>query len=242
MQPATCLCCNGTSFEAFGSKDNYDLWKCTACGFVAARPLPTPEELDRIYSQYDGSRVYAKKRDKKIRRTYWRLRRLMLFRKARTFIDVGCSLGYAVAAATKAGLDACGIEMDADAVARAKQEFGAEKFRVVDVREIAAAGEKYDIVHCSEVIEHAIDPASFAAALAQLVAPGGVLFLTTPDAGHPRVPRAFTTWNEVQPPKHLHLFTKAGMRALFGRLGFKPSFQLRLKPNMVMIARRAADV
>jgi 2-polyprenyl-3-methyl-5-hydroxy-6-metoxy-1,4-benzoquinol methylase len=240
MQTDLCLCCQSPSFAAFGSKGKYDFWKCATCGFVATRPLPSYEELERIYSNYEGSRIYEGKRNKKIRRTFWRLRRLLIWRPARSFIDVGCSLGFAVAAATKAGLDAHGIDLDADAVARAKVAFGAEKFRLADVREIAAAGETYDIVHCSEVIEHSIDPAPFAAALAQLVAPGGVLFLTTPDAGHPRVPRDFTSWNEVQPPKHLHLFTKTALRTLFVRLGFRPSFQWRFKPKIVMIARHSA--
>jgi SAM-dependent methyltransferase len=40
--------------------------------------------------------------------------------------------------------------------------------------------EKYDLVLCSEVIEHVGDPMSFISSLSQLTAPGGVLILSTP--------------------------------------------------------------
>jgi 2-polyprenyl-3-methyl-5-hydroxy-6-metoxy-1,4-benzoquinol methylase len=45
---------------------------------------------------------------------------------------------------------------------------------------LLAFGEGFDLVLCSEVLEHVPDPARFIAALARAVRPGGILVLSTP--------------------------------------------------------------
>ena len=74
-------------------------------------------------------------------------------------------------------------------------------------------GGDFDLVYCSEVIEHVPDVGHFVRQLAALVAPGGVLLLTTPDSGHKRVRNDMLHWETVRPPEHLTLFTRAGVRA-----------------------------
>jgi 2-polyprenyl-6-hydroxyphenyl methylase/3-demethylubiquinone-9 3-methyltransferase len=44
---------------------------------------------------------------------------------------------------------------------------------------LAAAGQRFDLVISSEVIEHVQDPAEFVRVLGALVAPGGDLVMTT---------------------------------------------------------------
>jgi 2-polyprenyl-6-hydroxyphenyl methylase / 3-demethylubiquinone-9 3-methyltransferase len=45
----------------------------------------------------------------------------------------------------------------------------------------AVKGETFDLITCLEVIEHVADPASFIAQLAGLLAPGGLMVLSTPN-------------------------------------------------------------
>ncbi|HWJ37756.1 MAG TPA: methyltransferase domain-containing protein, partial [Sphingomicrobium sp.] len=41
---------------------------------------------------------------------------------------------------------------------------------------------QFDLITCMEVIEHVADPSTFVAELARLLAPGGLLILSTPNA------------------------------------------------------------
>ena len=53
-----------------------------------------------------------------------------------------------------------------------------------------------------------------------LLAPGGVLYLGTPDARTLSAHVFGRFWHGYDPPRHLFAFTAEGMRALLGRAGF----------------------
>ena len=117
----------------------------------------------------------------------------------------------------------------------------AEKgFETISVQDYAKRGEKADIVYTSEVIEHVPDPDGFMAAIAAILSPGGVLYLTTPDSSHWRRPKNFPTWKEVMPPEHITYFTRKGMKGLLEKHGLTPEkFFFSLKPGMRLIARKS---
>lgn len=203
------------------------------------RPMPSEAELAEFYQQYRTNKTYATKREKKIKRSLRRIKRMQRLTNGTRFLDVGCNLGYAVAAAQELNLSACGIDLDASAIEAARREFGGSAFTAETAPEFAAKGEEFDLVYCSEVIEHIPDTGEFAAALGTLTAPGGVLYVTTPDAGHFRLPRDFVSWPQVHPPRHLTYHTKNGLQRLFDRHGFGEfRFMWNLKPGIRMIARK----
>jgi SAM-dependent methyltransferase len=216
--------------------------RCAGCGAVHVDPLPDAALLGRFYAQYHGSGGYAAKGPKKIRRA---LRRITGLRRAvagRSFLDIGCNLGFAVEAARQAGFAATGIDIDADAVAAAARQFPQCAFHAADIATTAARGRRFDLVQCAEVLEHVGQVQTFAAALAALVSDGGLLYLTTPDAGHWRVRHRFLTWPEVKPPEHIRWYTKTALRHVFEAAGFRVErFRLNLKPGIRMLARRMPD-
>ena len=97
---------------------------------------------------------------------------------------------------------------------------------------------QYDLVFCTEVIEHVIDFRSFAKSLADLVKKGGILYLTTPDSGYFRTPKNLLEWSEIKPPEHLQWFQKKHLKILFESLGLKVSFQPTWKPGIRMVAKK----
>ncbi|MEJ0010853.1 MAG: class I SAM-dependent methyltransferase [Alphaproteobacteria bacterium] len=204
-------------------------------------PFPTPAQLDAFYASYVGTPGYMAKAGKKIRRSKKRIRRLLKMTPGRTFLDVGCNCGFAVVAAAELGLKAHGIDIDAAAIEICKARFGDKgTFAAVSVEQYAASGAKADIVYTSEVIEHVPDPNKFTAALAEVLAPGGILYLTTPDSGHFSLSSDFTSWRAVNPPEHIVYFTRDGMHRLLARHGFCDiRFRFSFKPGMSVTARRA---
>jgi len=99
-------------------------------------------------------------------------------------IDIGCGGGILSESMAALGADVTGIDMAPTPLQVAKlhlKETGLQ----VDYQQITAehmaeehAGE-FDVVTCMEMLEHVPDPASVVKACAQLVKPGGMVFLST---------------------------------------------------------------
>jgi SAM-dependent methyltransferase len=67
-----------------------------------------------------------------------------------------------------------------------------------------------DLVLCTEVIEHVTDPAAMLSEFTRVLAPGGVVLLTSP-----------FTWHLHDEPHDYWRFTEFGLRLLFDHAGFR---------------------
>ena len=98
-------------------------------------------------------------------------------------LDVGCGAGLlaeplARLGAALTGLDAA-PENIAAAVAHARPQGLTIDYRATPVERLDDSG--FDLVTAMEVIEHVADPADFIRALADKLAPGGLMILSTPN-------------------------------------------------------------
>ena len=102
---------------------------------------------------------------------------------ARTVLDVGCGGGLLAEPLARLGGAVTGIDLVArslDVARRHAAEQGlAITYRLATAEELAADGERFDLVVASEVIEHVKDPAGFVTTLATLTATDGLLVLST---------------------------------------------------------------
>jgi len=227
------------SAAAVGEKNGFSLLRCAECGSVTVSPFPSVEELTDFYQNYKGTVDYRKKADKKIKRAQNRIARLLKYTQGRRFLDVGSNYGFTVRAALNLGLDAKGIDIDDTAVKESRKNYGESLFETCSIGDYARRGEKADIIYTSEVIEHVPDPDAFVKALADTLEKGGVLYLTTPDAGHWRVPKKFDAWEQVMPPEHIVYFTRDGLTRLLRKHGLEVrKITFTLKPNLRVVARK----
>lgn len=241
MSILACKACQSPLHQgnSLGEKNGFSLLSCPSCRTVTVYPWPTAEELGKFYQSYRGTTDYKKKKDKKISRAKRRIHRLMDLTAGKKFLDVGCNYGFTVKAALDLGLDAHGIDIDATAVTASQEMFGEPFYETISVQEYADQGKKADIIYTSEVVEHVPDPDGFIGAIAKILNPGGILFLTTPDAGHFMVPRDFKTWKDVMPPEHITYFTRKGLDVLLEKHGLKEvKFGFNFKPGIRLIARK----
>ena len=98
-------------------------------------------------------------------------------------LDMGCGAGLLTEPLARMGGTVTGVDAAQENIGIA-QAHAAQSRLTIDYRagEIdAVRDETFDVITCLEVIEHVADPVRFIAELAGLLAPGGLMILSTPN-------------------------------------------------------------
>jgi len=237
--PAPCPVCSGQQRSPLCAANGYHIFKCFDCGSASIEPLPARDELKRYYNTVYDPRGYWRKAGKKMFRARKRIFGLRLFVPTGRFLDVGCSAGYMVAAAQEQGFDGLGIDLDEKSVAFARNRFPKGRFCVAELADLINRQDPFGLVHCSEVIEHVPDIQTFVQHLWAVCAPGGFVYVTTPNAGHRDVPSDLTGWEALKPPEHIHYLTRSSLKGLFRGAGFRAYFEFfSPKPGLKIVFKR----
>lgn len=100
-----------------------------------------------------------------------------------TVLDIGCGGGLVSEPLARMGAKLTGIEpKEANlraAILHAEPQGLAIDYRAVTVEDLAANGERFDVVACLEVVEHVPDVGAFVRSCASLVKPGGLIVFST---------------------------------------------------------------
>jgi 2-polyprenyl-6-hydroxyphenyl methylase/3-demethylubiquinone-9 3-methyltransferase len=162
---------------------------------MSAKANVDPDEIDKFQSI--ASRWWDRESEFKPLHDINPLRISYIERQAQDLdgkqvLDVGCGGGILAEALARKGALVTGIDMAELSLKVARlhlHESGLEvDYQLSTVEDFAVGNEaRFDIVTCLELLEHVPDPASVIDAAAQLLKPGGQLFLSTIN----RNPKAF---------------------------------------------------
>jgi SAM-dependent methyltransferase len=196
-----------------------DIARCVRCGHMQVDPMP-PESVLRDEYERAASADYVEQEAGQratARRALERIERYA--RPPGSLLDVGCWVGFLLAEAAARGWRTTGIEPSEFASSYARTRLGLEVL-TADLFSAPLPSASYEAVTMGDVIEHFVAPGAALARVAELLAPGGILWLALPDAGSPLARALGRTWWSVL-PTHVQYFTRHSIGLLLERHGFE---------------------
>ncbi len=102
----------------------------------------------------------------------------------RRALDAACGAGYGTAILAAAGAaSAIGIDIEARAVLQARERHPGLRFEVADLHELPFGDTTFDLIACFEAIEHVSDPERALDEIRRVLAPDGLLLISSPNRG-----------------------------------------------------------
>ena len=250
-EPVTCIACGAQLRpylarmfdDRYGLPGYFDIFRCDRCRQCQTVPLLRSEDLPQLYGNYyprrdiDIAALLAQVGTPDDPATVARRRRegtdnqgQYLARRGMKVLDYGCGSGVSLLEAQALGAEAYGIETDPNV----QQVIDALGLRIhIGTLDDAPFGDtRFDLIVLNQVIEHLPEPAGLLARLGDLLAPGGRLVLSFPNAGSVFA-RAFgRTWINWHVPYHLHHFNPRSARLFFSRCGWRVRTMRTITPNL----------
>lgn len=210
-------------------KDGFSIVRCPSCGLVFRATLPTADELQDIYgiayfggtdapATRDGYLDYVGDADVHRANARRRLARLAAFVSPGALLDVGCAAGFFVDEASRLGWQARGVDVS-EAMVRVAREQTAADVRVGTLAD-APEDRLESCVTMWDYIEHAVDPRGDVERAFARLRPGGVLALSTGDAGSVLARLSLARWHLMTPRHHNYFFDVRTMTRLLESVGF----------------------
>jgi SAM-dependent methyltransferase len=233
-RPLRCNVCEASvdpEHDAVWTKDGLEILRCPSCGLLFRAALPSPEELpglyDRSYFQAEdqshggeGYADYVGEADLHRLNAERRLSLLEGFTAPGDLLDVGCAAGFFLDEGRRRGWQGTGVELSAEMAEWASGTLG-----LAPVIRGSFTGHPwdegtFDCVTMWDYIEHTIDPLSELNLARTLLRPGGLLALSTGDAGSLVARLTGRRWHLLTPRHHNYFFTRSSLLRVLERAGF----------------------
>jgi SAM-dependent methyltransferase len=201
-----------------------DIVRCPACSHMQLDRFPSEAELGEAYGEAE-SEDYVEEEAGQRATAQIALERIEAHApraaaEGPALLDLGCWVGFLLAEARERGWNTLGIEPSEFASGYARDRLGLDV--ITDDLFTAGLGDRrFDAIVMGDVIEHLPRPGDALDRIAELLTPGGVLYLALPNAGS-RLARAMGArwWSVI--PTHVQYFTRPSLFSLLRRRGYEP--------------------
>ncbi|MGO8695370.1 MAG: methyltransferase domain-containing protein [Rectinemataceae bacterium] len=231
-RPVLCASCGGASFSPLWDCGGFSFVACKDCGLVQQNPQPEPEAVGR---RYDGAYLDYEAENQIVFRDLELLAladlglsevAAALFAKAAAesrgprALDVGCATGALLDTLRSRGWEPQGAEICSPAAGYGRRRYGLP-IHAGSLESARFPDAHFELVHASHLIEHLNEPGLFLDEAARVLAPDGLLVLTTPNVSSLQARRFGPAWRSAI-NDHLYLFSRRSLERLLSSHGFRP--------------------
>ncbi len=227
----TCLACGAPVQQRAIVLANGAYSRCSRCGLESLDPLPTDVGTKRLFVQgYFQGQVPGGYADYDADGPLHQANaaaRLELVRRylgdaaPEAVLDVGCAVGHFLAAAAVNGARVVGVDVSKWARDEARRRHGIEAERSIADVAVHSPG-AFDVVTFFQSLEHMSRPDLALATARSCLRPGGLLVIETWDAGSTLARWQGKSWQQMNPPTVVHLFTRPCLDVMLVHAGFAP--------------------
>jgi 2-polyprenyl-3-methyl-5-hydroxy-6-metoxy-1,4-benzoquinol methylase len=217
-----CLVCGARQRLLFESR-KYSYYRCESCGLVSTNPIPDAGAIAAHYEKNyaDGNYAVLEQLSPDYLRVYEAyvpileraLRSSGRQLSGATVLDVGCFTGDFLGVIRERGAEGYGIELQAAAAKIAESRLPGRVF-CGDLTSARLPVAEFDVITALGVIEHLPEPLSLISRAAEMLRPGGIFMIQTPDSGSLMARAMGRRWPPYTPVEHIHLFSRKSLRSV----------------------------
>jgi len=213
-----CPYCDSTAARAWAEKAGQRLLRCRRCGAIFLAEVPPGEAVQDLYQHYydhaSGELPAAARPSLEAL-----VESAQAFRTDGRWLDLGFGEGALLEIARGAGWRCYGTEASPSALARGESRGFVVSAEPASDPRFPQGG--FDVVSMVEFLEHVSEPRRFLTQAAGWLRPGGLLYLTTPNAHSANRWLLGAGWSVFAPPEHVVIAAPASLRRAAASAGFE---------------------
>jgi SAM-dependent methyltransferase len=223
----TCACCGApaptswmNSSQLTGNGKEYRLVRCSYCSHIWISNPPAPREMSQYYGPAYHRGISSSGEGDAVR---WgrQLKVISQYKTHGSVLDIGCSSGGFLTHLEPGSWELSGIEANPEMAERARR---ATKGRIFagDVVDADFAPDSFDLITCTDVLEHLYEPRLVFDKVRRWLRPGGIFYVFVPNIMSWEA-RAFGPWwYGLDLPRHLHHYSAQSLAALAASADLQP--------------------
>lgn len=220
--------CNHTNLEQLYFTNGYYIVQCRNCGLRKTLPIPSPEEIEKIYNREfyfnDDSRRFGTIGETMVRFfRFSRALKIAMFYGPKRILDVGCGRGLMLYYLKKyfGTSYVIGTQYSEQAIEYARNKLGVEVKKGEIGNNLHTIEKNLDIVCFWHVLEHIDDVDLYIQLSYKLLRKGGKLLIEVPNSESFSKKLTGGWWMGWDTPNHLTHFTPNSLARLLEKYNFK---------------------
>ena len=212
--------------EGVYNRDIWDIVRCCNCSLIYANPRMDSNALDALYSfQAPGDRQFVQNwflDNSDLHRPVWQrfLKIAQDYVPSGKLLDIGCGAGDFLVEARAFGYDVYGQEVAENFITYCRAQ---ENLTIYGdfLENLDLGTNSFDCVTSFDVIEHHPNPKLLVTQMYELLRPGGLAILSTPDIGNFYARLYGAKWRHIVPIGHINYFSRKTLACMMVDCGFR---------------------